>query len=132
MEGGKPPRDCKQSLRPYGVQKTHCRGDHWSPAFICRDFFVFSGRRRRRPLQDLVFFVGTDVPGGPFCIQTTLLADGVSVTPDFLREPKRGFTSRRLSIRELTTYFYRPFVREFLKGVWGKLLARSFPHKNLI
>ena len=23
---------------------------------------------------------------------------------------------------------FRPFVREFLKGVWGKLLARSFPH----
>ena len=51
--------------RPYGYYEIHCRGDHWSPAFICRDFFVFSGRRRRRPLQDLVFFVGTDVPGGP-------------------------------------------------------------------
>ena len=24
------------------------------------------------------------------------------------------------------------FVREFLKGVWGKLLARSFPHKIFI
>ena len=24
------------------------------------------------------------------------------------------------------------FVQKFLKGVWGKLLARSFPHKTII
>jgi hypothetical protein len=27
---------------------------------------------------------------------------------------------------------FRFFVREFLKGVWGKLLARSFPHEKIL
>ena len=39
--------------------------------------------------------------------------------------------ARRLSVSILTIYFYRPLVRKFLKGVWGKLLLRSFPHNLL-
>ena len=39
--------------------------------------------------------------------------------------------ARRLSVSILTIYFYSPLVRKFLKGVWGKLLLRSFPHNLL-
>ena len=117
--------------RPYGYYEIHCRGDHWSPAFICRDFFVFSGRRRRRPLQDLVFFVGTDVLAGPFLLKTSFLESRVSVAPDFSREPKRGFTSRRLSVSVLTTLFFDLLLESFWEGVRGnKVLSDRFPRSS--
>ena len=82
-----------------------------------------------------------------FCFERTFSEIRVSVAPDFLRQPKRGSPSRRLSVSTLTSCLYRPFVREFLKGVWGKRnislakyyhsngtlrcsSARSFPHKT--
>ena len=38
-------------------------------------------------------------------------------------------TARHLPLKGKTCELFS-FMREFLKGVWGKLLARSFPHKT--
>ena len=101
MEGGKPPRDCRQSIRPYNVFFILRRGDQWSPAFVS-DNRLFSGRRGRRPLPrynnrdstcaiPLVAFIHSF---------STFLADGVLVVPSRLREQKRIFMMRaaRLSV----------------------------------
>ena len=61
--------------------------------------------------------------------QTTLLESRVSVVPDFSRQQEANAYRRRADCLSVSVEFPSGiFVRAFLKGVWGKLLARSFPH----
>ena len=55
MEGGKPPRDCKQSLRPTMNFNVFVGAIHESPVFT-HDNRLFSGCRGRHPLQVIFRF----------------------------------------------------------------------------
>ena len=63
-------------------------------------------------------------------MKTTFLTSRVLEVPASSRQPKRGLSSRLLSVCILPTLFCH-FVQDFLKGEWGKLIARSFTHMLL-
>ena len=55
----------------------------------------------------------------PFCLKRTFSEIRVSVAPDFLRQPKRGSPSRRLSVSVLKTLFFDLLLESFWEGVRG-------------
>ena len=109
-----------------------CRMALWDMCLI-QMYSISRGWRPRQPVCAIldILFVGTDVPGGPFLLKTSFLESRVSVAPDFLREPKRGFTSRRLSVSVLTTLFFDLLLESFWEGVRGnKVLSDRFPRSS--
>ena len=73
MEGGKPPRDCKQSLRPTMNFNVFVGAIHESPVFYTRYAFVLGGRRAPA-LQKTFFNTGASLTlHSAFCTLHSLM-----------------------------------------------------------
>ena len=132
----------------------------WMPVWILLscNLYTFVRATLGRPFLFVLVFRFRDVEGAiPYQISTTLLARGVWVGLAAARSrcgsnttlwcfslPPRHCATHALArakanlafaptVRQCTNKFIWVFiVRKFLKGAWGKLLSRSFPHKNRI